>query len=96
MPLPKGRTNNPHGRPAGSKNERTQQWEALAESITGLHSERFNAILIGFMESDDIALQEKGCRLYLEALEYFKPKQSRIQHSGDKEEPVQIIIAGNI
>lgn len=96
MGLRKGQTNNPHGRPEGSKNERTKQWEALAESITGMHAERFNSILIDMMESEDESQREKGCRLYLEALEYFKPKQSRVQHSGDKTEPVQIVIAGNL
>ena len=96
MGLHKGQTNNPHGRTKGSKNERTVQWEALADSITGMHAERFNAILLRMMESEDEDQQEKGCRLYMEALEYFKPKQSRIQHAGDKEDPIQIIISDKI
>lgn len=96
MGLHKGQTNNPYGRAKGSKNERTLQWEALAESITGMHAERFNSILLRMMESENEDQQERGCRLYMEALEYFKPKQSRIQHTGDQGGPVQIIAPDNI
>jgi hypothetical protein len=48
------------------------------------------------MESENEDQQERGCRLYMEALEYFKPKQSRIQHTGDQGGPVQIIAPDNI
>lgn len=96
MGLPKGRTNNPNGRPEGSKNERTKQWEALAESITGMHAERFNAIVCSFMDHEDPEVQEKGAHLYLQALEYFKPKQARVTHAGDQDAPVAITIHGNI
>lgn len=96
MGLRKGMTNNPAGRTKGTKNERTKQWEVLAETITGMHSELFNAIMLEFMESEDDKLREKGCQLYLQALEYFKPKQSRVTHAGEKESPIQIIIPPNL
>ena len=96
MGLPKGRTNNPNGREKGSKNLRTLQFEALGESIIGEHSERFNEILRSFMNSEDVNLQIKGCQMYMDTLEFFKPKQSRVQHSSDQNEPFQIIIAENI
>lgn len=48
------------------------------------------------MEHDDPEYQEKGCRLYLEALEYFKPKQARVTHAGDQIDPVQIVVHGNL
>jgi len=66
----KGKTNNPHGRPKGGINEKTRQWEELAESIKTRHSERFNAIL------DDLD-DEKFSDKYLQVLEYFKPKLAR-------------------
>ena len=96
MGLPKGRTNNPHGRKEGSKNERTKQWEQLADTITGMHADRFNSILADFMESEDDDMRAKGCQLYLEALEYFKPKQSRVQHSGDNGGPIIVSIPDKI
>ena len=92
----KGQSGNPNGRTKGSQNERTKQWEALGEAITGCHAENFNRIVRSFMESGDPDLEEQGASLYLQALEYFKPKQARITHAGDSNEPVKIEILGNI
>lgn len=64
--MEKGKTNNPNGRPAGSKNERTKQWEALGNAIQEVHTKRFNEVLAGM---DD----EAFARTYLQVLEYFKP-----------------------
>jgi len=84
------------GKPHGAKSERVKQWEILAESITGLHADRFNTILKGFMESGDPELEEKGCHLFLQALEYFKPKQARVTHAGDQDAPVIINVLPNM
>ena len=70
MGLPKGRTNNKKGREVGSKNKRTEQWEALSDSIQKVHTERFNMVLA---QMDD----EAFARTYLQILEYFKPKLQR-------------------
>lgn len=75
MGLPKGKTNNPNGRPAGSKNEKTKQWEALGESIMSVHTERFNDILKAKAEDDPDTFMD----LYLKVLEYFKPKLARTE-----------------
>lgn len=75
MGLPKGKTNNPNGRPAGSKNEKTKQWEALGESIMSVHTEAFNRILTEKMEGDPDTFLD----LYLKVLEYFKPKLARTE-----------------
>lgn len=72
MAQPKGKSGNPNGRPAGSKNERTKQWEALGTAIEQKHTERFNAVLAGM---DD----ETFARTYLQVLEYFKPKLARTE-----------------
>ena len=79
------------GRPVGSKNERTKQWEALGESIATTHTERFNAIL-------DAANDDKFVYLYLQTLEYFKPKLGRTEHTGKDGVALpapQIIMGGN-
>lgn len=85
MAQPKGHTGNPNGRPKGTKNKKTQQWEILGESIMNEHTERFNASL----ESLD---DDKFMDMYIKVLEYFKPKQNRtdITSGGEKINPPTI------
>ena len=66
----KGNTNNPAGKPAGTKNTKTKQWEALGAKIVGEGAERFMQILDGLSDDD-------FTKNYLQILEYFKPKQQR-------------------
>lgn len=79
------------GKPKGAKSERTKQWEALAETITGQHAELFNDTLLTFLSSPKEQTRQRGCELYLQALEYFKPKQARIQHTGENGGAIQIV-----
>lgn len=72
MPQKKGQTGNPNGRPVGSKNERTKQWEALGDAIRSKHADRFNAIL-------DELPPEKFVDVFLRAMEYFEPKLARTE-----------------
>ncbi len=67
MGLHKKMTNNPNGRPVGSKNERTKQWEMLSQDFTGRHTERFNKILDNLPDED-------FAKAYILILGYFKPK----------------------
>lgn len=67
MGLQKGMTNNPEGRPVGSKNEKTKQWEKLAEDFIGRHTERFNRALDNLPDEDFI-------KVYIMVLSYFRPK----------------------
>jgi len=78
MPQKKGQTGNPNGRPVGSKNKRTEQWEKLGEAISTTHTERFNQCLA---KMDD----EEFVKAYLMTLEYFKPKLARTEIKGDVE-----------
>jgi len=48
----KGNTNNPAGKPAGTKNTKTKQWEALGAKIVGEGAERFMSILDGLPDDD--------------------------------------------
>lgn len=83
MPQKKGQTGNPNGRPVGSKNERTKQWEALGESIMTTHLKRFNDMLS--------TMDDKDFRdTMLDLFEYFKPKLSRTTIVGDPTEPIQV------
>ena len=84
MGLPKGRTNNPKGKPKGAKGVKTQQWNALADSITGEQAGKFadhmNALWDGTSQD-----KNQAAELFIKTVEYFKPKQSRVEAvvSGD-------------
>jgi hypothetical protein len=80
------------GKPVGAKSERVKQWEALADSIIGEQADRFREFLNKLWESEDVRDQMRASELYLQTLEYFKPKQARVTHAGDAEAPVQIIV----
>ena len=96
MGLPKGQTNNASGRPVGSKNKRTEQWEQLGESITGQQAEQFNDFLNKLWGSKNDEDKMIASELYLKTLEYFKPKQARNTIVGDADAPVQIIISDKL
>lgn len=96
MGLQKGQTNNSSGRPVGSKNKRTEQWEALGESITGQQAEKFNDFLDKLWNSRNDEDKMIASELYLKTLEYFKPKQARQTIVGEGDSPVQIIISDKL
>ena len=96
MGLPKGQTNNSSGRPIGSKNKRTEQWEQLGESITGQQAEQFNDFMNKLWGSRNDEDKMIASELYLKTLEYFKPKQARNTIVGDADAPVQIIISDKL
>ena len=73
MVVNKGRTNNPNGRPKGSKNERTKQWEALGEAVVSKHAQRFNKVLEGLSD-------EQFIKAYTSILSYFKPRLSTLSN----------------
>lgn len=85
------------GRPVGTKNKKSEQWEALAESIVGLHAENFNAILVQWAKSGDPEQEEMFANNYTKILEYFKPKLARTTVVGDNDAPpVQLVVRGDL
>ena len=82
MPAPKGKCMNPEGRPKGSKNKKTEQWEEfsawfLTEGMSKLERE------MAILEGKDYIVTVK------DLLEYFKPKLARTELAGDKDNPIQ-------
>lgn len=77
-------TGNP-GRPKGTKNVRTLQWEELGDTITGHHANRFTELLDELWESEDTAERMKAADLFLRTMDYFKPKLQRIQIPVERE-----------
>jgi len=82
---PKGSTGNPNGRPTGSKNVKTEQWEALGEALLTKHSERANAVLSSL--DDETFLEQYG-----KLLEYFKPKQARTEVKQEGVQTLEVVI----
>ena len=81
MPFKKGSSGNKEGRPTGSKNTKTIEWEQLKESILSTHTDRFNKILTN--------IDDKGfIDAYLKTIQYFKPrlKFSKIEDVTSKKE----------
>lgn len=76
MPFKKGSL----GRPVGTKNTKTKQWEALSESIVGKHSEEFNNYM-NELWSGSQSDKQKASDLFLQVLKYFKPKMSSVEAS---------------
>lgn len=91
MPLPKGKTNNPNGRPVGSKSQKSLQWEALGESIVNRQAGLFNDYLEKLWSGGDIG-QEKAAMLYLQTLEYFKPKQARTEIKQEGVQQLEVVV----
>ena len=85
MAQPKGKTGNPNGRPVGSKNERTLQWEALGHALLTEHAERARELLAQLPP-------DKFLDHYGKLLEYFKPKQSRSEVSSTNDTHVTYTI----
>lgn len=69
MGLPKGRTNNPAGRPKGIRNKKVEEWTALGEWMTGKGADRAMSILTKLDDGEFLSHYEK---LVL----YFRPKLS--------------------
>ena len=73
------------GKPKGAISEKTRMWEELGQYVVTEGAERAMAVLAAMDDEDFLSA-------YMQMLEYFKPKQARVTHSGDAEAPVQIIV----
>ena len=71
------------GRPKGSRNERTLQWEELGKEITEGNAARFNDLLGRLWDSSDLTDQMRAAELFLKVVEFFKPKLQRVQVPSD-------------
>lgn len=89
MTFIKGQSGNPKGKPKGAKGKKTEQWEAIGEAISGKHAESFNAFMDELWEGgQDKKLQ--AAELYLKTVEYFKPKQARVETVQENEVVIKV------
>jgi len=70
MPFVKGQVANPKGRPNGSKDVKTEQWEQFSEWFLSEGMKRFEEEMKGLNGKDYIVTVK-------DLMEYFKPKLSR-------------------
>jgi hypothetical protein len=70
----KGESGNKAGKPVGTKSQKTIAWENLGEFITEAGAEKVKEILTKASPKDFMDY-------YTTLLEYFKPKQQRIENN---------------
>ena len=83
-------TNNPNGRPLGSLNQKTLEWEEFGRTFVAEALPKVATFINECMDSRDEDLKFKASALTLDVLEYFKPKQARVTMAGDSKAPVVI------
>jgi DNA-binding Lrp family transcriptional regulator len=89
MPFPKGTSGNPNGRPQGAVSDKVRMWNELGEWFVQEGAAKCMRIM---NEMED----EEYIKHYTALLEYFKPKQARITHSGDEKAPVIIHVHSDL
>ena len=89
MPFPKGVSGNPSGRPQGAVSDKVRMWNELGEWFVQEGAAKCMRIMNDMEDEEYI-------KHYTALLEYFKPKQARITHSGDEKAPVIIHVHGDL
>lgn len=89
MPFPKGVSGNPSGRPQGAVSDKVRMWNELGEWFVQEGAAKCMRIMNDMEDEEYI-------KYYTALLEYFKPKQARITHSGDEKAPVIIQVHSDL
>jgi len=89
MPFSKGTSGNPSGRPQGAVSDKVRMWNELGEWFVQEGAAKCMRIMNDMEDEEYI-------KHYTALLEYFKPKQARITHSGDEKAPVIIQVHSDL
>jgi hypothetical protein len=89
MPFEKGISGNPSGRPQGAISDKVRMWNELGEWFVQEGAAKCMRIMNDMEDEEYI-------KHYTALLEYFKPKQARITHSGDEKAPVIIQVHSDL
>jgi hypothetical protein len=89
MPFEKGLSGNPNGRPVGAVSDKVRMWNELGEWFVSEGAQKCMRIMNDMEDEEYI-------KHYTALLEYFKPKQARITHSGDEKAPVIIQVHSDL
>jgi hypothetical protein len=79
----KGQSGNANGRPKGAKGVKTLEWEEFGRKLLSAGTKRASRIL---EESND----EEFMKYYLHLVEYWKPKQQRIESVNQNDTQISI------
>lgn len=90
MAFKKGKSGNPKGKQPGTKAKRTLEWEALNGTIIGKQAGKFNKFLDKLWDGD-LGHQIKAAEMYLQVLEYFKPKQARTEIKQEGTQTLEVL-----
>lgn len=85
MKYKKGQSGNPAGKPKGTKNTKTIEWEDFGKELLNEGSAKAKRIL---SESTD----DNFMKYYIQLIEYFAPKQSRIESTSKNDNNLNITI----
>jgi DNA-binding Lrp family transcriptional regulator len=85
----KGKSGNPNGRPVGAISDKVKMWNELGEWFVQEGAAKCMRIMNDMEDEEYI-------KHYTALLEYFKPKQARITHSGDEKAPVIIQVHSDL
>jgi DNA-binding Lrp family transcriptional regulator len=85
----KGKSGNPNGRPVGAVSEKVKMWNDLGDWFVHEGAAKCMRIMNDMEDEEYI-------KHYTALLEYFKPKQARITHSGDEKAPVIIQVHSDL
>ena len=85
----KGKSGNPNGRPVGTVSEKVKMSNELGEWFVQEGAQKCMRIMNDMEDEEYI-------KHYTALLEYFKPKQARITHSGDEKAPVIIQVHSDL
>jgi DNA-binding Lrp family transcriptional regulator len=89
MPFEKGVSGNPSGRPQGAISDKVRMWNELGDWFVREGAAKCMRIMNDMEDEEYI-------KHYTALLEYFKPKQARITHSGDEKAPVIIQVHSDL
>jgi hypothetical protein len=89
MAFTKGISGNPNGRPMGAISDKVKMWNDLGDWFVQEGASKCMRIM---NDMDD----EEYIKHYTALLEFFKPKQARITHSGDDKAPVIIQVHSDL
>ena len=89
MAFTKGISGNPNGRPMGAISDKVKMWNDLGDWFVQEGASKCMRIM---NDMDD----EEYIKHYTALLEFFKPKQARITHSGDEKTPVIIQVHSDL